>query len=171
MQWYINAIARSGQYPQVRVIDLDGIYDTETANAVRVLQGLFGFTQSGEVDRQTWDALTALYNEVGEVGTDDQYFGGDVSGWPRPYPGSPVSRGARGDTVYYIQGLINVIAKLNSAIPTLERDGIFGAATQAAVRAFQTEYGLTADGIVGPLTWEKLNAEYGTAEDQLPSQG
>ncbi len=171
VQWYINAIARSGQYPQVRVIDLDGIYDTETANAVRVLQGLFGFTQSGEVDRQTWDALTALYNEVGEVGTDDQYFGGDVSGWPRPYPGSPVSRGARGDTVYYIQGLINVIAKLNSAIPTLERDGIFGAATQAAVRAFQTEYGLTADGIVGPLTWEKLNAEYGTAEDQLPSQG
>lgn len=171
IQWYNNAIARSGQYPQVGVIDLDGVFDTETENAVRTLQGLLGLSQTGVVDRQTWDALTTLYNEVGEVGTDDQFFGGDVSGWPRPYPGSPVRRGVRGDNVYYIQGLLNVISKLNSAVPSVDRDGVFGAETEAAIRAFQTAYGLEVDGVVGPITWEKLNAEYGTAEDQLPSQG
>lgn len=171
IQWYINAISRSGQYPQVPFVVLDGIYDTETANAVRVLQGLFGFEQSGVVDRQTWDAITELYNEVGDVGTGDQYYGGGASGWPRPYPGAPIRRGARGDNVYYIQELLNVIAAYNSAVPTVEVDGIFGAATQAAVRAFQSEYGLEADGIVGPLTWEALNARYGEAEEQLPSKG
>lgn len=171
IQWYVNAIARSGQYPQVRVIDLDGIYDNETASAVRVLQGLFGFSQTGAVDKQTWDAITTLYNEVGELGTNDQYPGGEASGWPRPYLGTPVRRGARGDTVYYLQELLGVIAKYNPAVPAVEKDGIFGPETEAAIRAFQSEYGLVVDGVVGPLTWEKLNAEYGTAEDQLPSQG
>jgi peptidoglycan hydrolase-like protein with peptidoglycan-binding domain len=35
-------------------------------------------------------------------------------------------------------------------------DGIFGAKTLAAVRAFQRSRGLTVDGVVGPLTWGAL---------------
>ena len=35
-------------------------------------------------------------------------------------------------------------------------DGIFGGRTEAAVKAFQTDYGLTADGIVGDKTWAVL---------------
>ncbi|MFE7268404.1 GH25 family lysozyme [Streptomyces sp. NPDC057592] len=35
-------------------------------------------------------------------------------------------------------------------------DGAFGPATQAAAVAFQRSHGLTADGIIGPKTWNKL---------------
>lgn len=36
-------------------------------------------------------------------------------------------------------------------------DGSFGAKTQSAVKAFQKNHNLNADGIVGPKTWEALN--------------
>jgi peptidoglycan hydrolase-like protein with peptidoglycan-binding domain len=35
-------------------------------------------------------------------------------------------------------------------------DGIFGAVTEAAVKAFQTGKGMTADGVVVPQTWSAL---------------
>lgn len=35
-------------------------------------------------------------------------------------------------------------------------DGIFGSKTDAAVKAFQKDNGLSQDGDIGPLTWEKL---------------
>ena len=35
-------------------------------------------------------------------------------------------------------------------------DGDFGPGTEATVKQFQTDNGLTADGIVGPTTWQAL---------------
>ena len=37
-------------------------------------------------------------------------------------------------------------------------DGIFGPSTEAAVKRFQRDQGLAADGIVGPRTWERIDA-------------
>jgi peptidoglycan hydrolase-like protein with peptidoglycan-binding domain len=50
----------------------------------------------------------------------------------------------------------------------LNPDGFFGLQTEQAVKEFQVKNGYTADGVVGPKTWEALvntgkNAE-GTAE-------
>lgn len=41
----------------------------------------------------------------------------------------------------------------------LQSDGIFGAGTEKAVKTWQAENGLTADGIVGSATWSKLFAD------------
>ena len=37
-------------------------------------------------------------------------------------------------------------------------DGIFGAKTETAVKRFQKDRGLTQDGIVGPNTWDRIDA-------------
>ena len=49
---------------------------------------------------------------------------------------------------------------LNRAGASLVTDGIFGPATERAVRAFQGRQGLTADGIAGPLTERALAPWY-----------
>lgn len=56
-----------------------------------------------------------------------------------------VRAGSRGIPVRYVQSRVGVTA-----------DGIFGAGTLAAVKSFQAAHGLSADGIVGKLTWAKL---------------
>ena len=64
-----------------------------------------------------------------------------------------VRRGARGDLVYLIQGLLYA-----RGFDPQGFDGVFGAGCEAAVRAFQRSRGLAPDGIVGPKTWAALLA-------------
>lgn len=64
---------------------------------------------------------------------------------------------------YSGQSVAALQAGLNRAFPSyahLVVDGDYGLATTAVVQEFQRRTGLTADGIVGPMTWAKL-AEYG----------
>lgn len=60
------------------------------------------------------------------------------------------SSGNRGADVLAIQYLLQHNGQSVSA------DGVFGATTTAAAKAFQTSKGLGADGIVGPQTWGAL---------------
>lgn len=49
----------------------------------------------------------------------------------------------------------------------LAKDGVYGSETVAAVRAFQRDHGLAADGVAGPLTWQALGA--GSAPASAPA--
>jgi peptidoglycan hydrolase-like protein with peptidoglycan-binding domain len=61
-----------------------------------------------------------------------------------------VRRGDQEHPVRTVQHLLRVHGQ-NLAV-----DGIFGAQTEAAVRAFQSSRGLAVDGIAGPQTWPAL---------------
>lgn len=59
--------------------------------------------------------------------------------------------GSRGPAVQLLQ-----LALDRAGFGPLETDGIFGAATRAALQRFQRDRGLAADGIAGPLTHRQL---------------
>jgi peptidoglycan hydrolase-like protein with peptidoglycan-binding domain len=69
---------------------------------------------------------------------------GTISPWP------VVRRGHQEHPVRTLQHLLRARGH------PVTVDGVFGPATESAVRAFQTSKGLTVDGIVGPQTWPAL---------------
>lgn len=84
----------------------------------------------------------------------------EISGIPSSYPGSPLRQGSSGEKVRQMQHQLNVISDAYPLIPKLAEDGVFGPATEEAVRTFQNIFGLTADGIVGFKTWYKISQIY-----------
>ncbi len=60
----------------------------------------------------------------------------------------------KGDRGAGVKALQNLLAKAGYTVAV---DGIFGAKTLEAVKAYQAYHGLTVDGVVGPKTWSALN--------------
>ena len=69
---------------------------------------------------------------------------GTISPWPLV---------RQGDKEHPVQTLQHLLRARGHGVAV---DGIFGPATDAAVRAFQRQHGLAVDGIVGPNTWRAL---------------
>lgn len=88
------------------------------------------------------------------------------------FPGSPVRMGASGEPVRQIQQAINTLVPLHPGrLWRLTENGIFDAMTRDAVFAIQSIFGLNIDGVVGPITWERLMREAAAVGQplQLPS--
>ena len=83
-----------------------------------------------------------------------------VSGIPASWPGYDLDIGATGNKVSQIQEQLNTIAGAYPAVPTVTVDGIYGDATQNAVRVFQGIFGLGQTGIVDYPTWYKIQEIY-----------
>ena len=70
-----------------------------------------------------------------------------------PLPGATPRRTLR-------RGDVSDLVKIVQTKCQVDADGLFGAATEAAVREFQRRAGdLVPDGIVGPKTWKRLDAK------------
>jgi peptidoglycan hydrolase-like protein with peptidoglycan-binding domain len=73
-------------------------------------------------------------------------------------------RGSQGPKVVTLQKLLNT----HGADPQIKVDGWFGVATDAAVRALQSRWGIVIDGVVGPETYERLASERIPTPDENP---
>lgn len=83
-----------------------------------------------------------------------------ISGIPASWPGYNLEIGSRGDKVRQLQEQLNVIAGAYPAIPKIAADGIYGPATAASIRKFQSVFGLPATGITDYKTWYKVSEIY-----------
>lgn len=117
-------------------LGVDGIFGVRTQNAVINFQNNNGLTQDGIVGKNTW---TKLLNINPSANT--------------------LRYGSRNSAVLFLQKLL-----LSYLYPITNLDSIFGGETERAVRAFQTENNLTADGIVGRNTWNALLNSTGRTE-------
>ncbi len=126
---------------------VDGIFGAKTAGAVRAFQTDAGLKVDGIVGIATWGAINEALDS-GEVTKPEEP---EEPEQPTTHP--EIWNGYVGNAVREAQTLLNQLGYDCGVV-----DGIFGAQTEAAVKAFQKDAGLKVDGIVGIATWAALEA-------------
>lgn len=158
IQLQLNRIRNN--YPAIGLIENpNGVFGISTQNAVRAFQEIFNLTADGIVGKATWYQLKYIYSGVKRLNelTSEGLTLEEVT---RPFP-EVLREGEQGITVQALQYYLAAISYFSDgAVPTVAIDGIFGAETTAAVRAFQELAGIPADGIVGLQTWLRLEEAY-----------
>ena len=156
LQFWLNTLAQyDSSIPSVTV---DGIFGSGTTAAVRAFQRKYGLTVDGVVGQTTWNEL---YDEFRSIQSDN--------GTPNAYPGSPLRSGSSGQNVRLVQFWLKIARTVYSSLNNVTVDGKFGSSTKAAVKKFQSYFGLTSDGIVGRTTWNKLYEVYNDIANKLLS--
>ena len=156
LQFWLNTLAQyESAIPSVTV---DGVFGSGTAAAVRAFQRKYGLTVDGVVGRTTW---TEVYDQFRSIQSDN--------GTPNAYPGTALRQGSSGQNVRLVQFWLKIARTVYSSLNNITVDGIFGSSTAAAVRRFQTYFGLTSDGVVGRTTWNKLYEVYNDIANRLLS--
>lgn len=117
----------------------DGTFGRDTVAAVKLFQELNGLIADGHIGPMTRETL---------MSSDAQ--------------ANALTIGMSGETIKSVQKKLKSLGYLSSA------DGYFGSGTEAAVRAFQKNNGLSVDGKVGRKTMAKLLA--GDAVKASPGQ-
>lgn len=128
-------------------MSVDGIFGSGTQAAVRYFQQKNRLAVDGIVGKNTYAALGIVESSgTSSRGADSRTL--------------TLSRNLRygmsGSDVATLQTILKAKGFYKLGI-----DGVFGNGTLAAVKAFQSAMGLTADGIVGPSTAARLSAPVG----------
>ena len=163
----LNRISKN--YPSIPKIEkTDGIFLQDTADAVRRFQEIFGLTADGIIGRSTWYYIRRIYNAVKRLNELDSE-GVSLEEITQQYPGV-LREGDSGVNVANLQYFLAFVSTFYDTVPPLAIDGTFGPATRAAVEGLQRTFGLTVDGIVGPLTWKTLYDAYLGIVGTVPPQ-
>ena len=90
-----------------------------------------------------------------------------------PYPNIILKEGISNEYVRILQEYLTYISQTYSNIPPVSTTGYFGNVTKSSVIAFQKQFGLQPNGIVGSTTWDAISKEYSNlryGEEKLPYQ-
>ena len=123
-------------HPSMMLPGVDGVFGSVTEAAVRVFQtymndeGGVPMPSDGIVGPLTWAAL-GPYKEAT----------------------STVRRRSTGPVVLALQRVLQSGPVDGAPFYNGILDGVFGSATDVAVRAYQADRGLLVDGVVGEMTW------------------
>lgn len=135
---------------------VDGVFGQSTFEAVMAFQKATGLTVDGKAGRNTLVKLESYFDSNGNV-TQPMITPkptADLDNIAYGIPTRTLREGMGGQDVLYTQDRLAALGYLTGI-----SDGQYGAATKAAVLAFQKKNGLSADGVLGTNTRKRLFSE------------
>ena len=137
---------------------IDGKYGSGTVAAVKAFQKAAGLKQDGIAGPATCKALFTADTSSGSGSSSGSSGGGSSSDTASgsgnsgyTVPTRTLRKGYTGDDVLTVQTRLKELGYYTGIL-----DGSYGTGTIAAVKAFQSKHGLTADGNAGPQTFTVL---------------
>ena len=162
VQVMINRISQN--YPAIpKLATVDGIFGSRTEASVRKFQEIFGLEPDGIVGKATWYEMVRLYTAVTRL-SELRSLGQQFYSIQWQYP-SPLVVGDQGDKIRHLQYMLSILSEYIPQIPPVAVDGIFGPATEDAVRSAQQWFGLPVTGQVDDPTWEEIYDQFSGIEN------
>ena len=161
-------------YPAIPLIPtIDGVFGSSTDSAVRTFQEIFDLSVDGIVGKATWYRISYIYSSVAKLA---ETVGEGVSDiFSAEIPNVTLSLGDTGNYVLLLQSLLDYINIFYPSVPSVAKDGVFGSATDDAVRQFQRTFSLLQTGVVNETVWNVLYRVYldiiNSVTPSLPNQG
>lgn len=139
----------------------DGIYGTQTMNAVSAFQRTHGLPITGVTDQNTWDAIVAIYEPAMTRISPAQVVELILQ------PSQVIRRGDREPNIYIIQAMLLVLSQIYQSIAPPSQSGTWDEATATALENFQALTGLPQTGEVDKVTWKHLALHYPLAANLI----
>lgn len=158
LQRYLRQLS---YFEELTPVPIDGIYGSETAEAVREFQSRAGLPVTGLVDRETWDAIYLAYLEsLAENSPPER-----ISIFPRIPKNYAITEGESWFLVELLQFMLIELSRDYDGFGQLEINGVYDRETADAVRDFQMRNGLPVTGEVDKTTWNAIVKQYNKAAE------
>lgn len=144
-----------------------GIFDLDTEAAVRSFQQIFNLNVDGIVGKATWYKIKQVYSAVKQL-SELTSEGLTISEVERRYV-RDLRLGDSGVDVKALQYYLAFLGYFMAELPPIPITGTFDQATQDAVYAFQSAYGLPVTGVVDFNTFLRIDEVYKATVRNLPA--
>ena len=154
LQVYLKQLSYTD--PTIQMVPIDGIYDTETRNAVIAFQSNHGLKSDGGVDKITWDAIYAEY--LDSIINNSKPLA--VNFFPRNTQNQTLHIGDIGFKINLLQYMLRELSIYYGEIFDIDISGIYDIPTENAIKEFQRLNSIFENGYVDLNTWNRITEHY-----------
>ena len=132
----------------------DGIYGTQTRQAVTAFQRKYGIPITGVVDQATWERIVAEHSpalvRLGPAEPLRLILN----------PNQVIRRGESHPYLFLIQGMLTTLSEIYGSLLAPRMSGVLDEATAQSLMCFQDLSALPQTGELDKITWKHLALQY-----------
>ena len=153
LQRYLRAISFTDD--RITRVPVDGLFDSDTRQAVIDYQRTRGLDETGVVDKNTWDAIFEEYSAITEAADRTP----TVNFFPTAPAGYEAALGEESAFITMVQLVLRELSVIYDDFPEIKINGAFDKPTEEAVKIYQLASGLSPSGRIDLLTWNRMGRD------------